>query len=268
MKIGNREFKRQGRTYVWGILNITPDSFSDGGVYNQQDLVLKRVETMIEEGVDVIDLGGESTRPGYTPLSEEEEKKRIVPMIQEIKKRFDIPLSVDTYKSSVASAALEAGADCINDIWGLKWDGGMAKVLAKWQVPCCLMHNRKEAVYHNLLPEIMQDLQESLRLAGEAGILMSNIILDPGIGFAKSDKENLLVLQNMEALHKLDCPLLLGTSRKSVIGRVLDLDVKEREEGTLATTVMAVMKGYQHVRVHDVQKNKRAIAMTRAILQA
>lgn len=268
MKIGNREFKRQGRTYVWGILNVTPDSFSDGGAYYQPDMALKRVEAMIEEGADVIDLGGESTRPGYTLLSEEEEKKRIVPVIREIKKRFDIPLSVDTYKSSVARAALEAGADCINDIWGLKWDGSMAGVLAEWQVPCCLMHNRKAAAYHSLLPEIVQDLKESLRLAEEAGILKSNIILDPGIGFAKSFEENLLVLQNMEILQQLDCPLLLGTSRKSVIGLALDLDVNEREEGTLATTVMAVMKGYQHIRVHDVQKNKRAIAMTQAILQA
>ncbi len=268
MKIGNREFNEQGETYVWGILNVTPDSFSDGGSYCQMGEALRRVEAMIDEGADIIDLGGESTRPGYTVLSEEEEIKRIIPVIREIKKRFDVPLSVDTYKSKVAEAALTEGADCINDIWGLKWDGTMAKVLSDWQVPCCLMHNRKEAKYTELVTDVIQDLQETLDLAEKAGILQSNIILDPGIGFAKNFEENLYMLKNMEALHKLGRPLLLGASRKSVIGLALDADIGEREEGTIATTVMAVMKGYQHVRVHNVKGNKRAIAMAQAILRA
>ena len=268
MRIGNREFKDTGGTYIWGILNVTPDSFSDGGAHNTIDSALKAVEQMLADGADVIDLGGESTRPGYTTLSEEEEIGRIVPVIREIKKQFDVPLSVDTYKSSVARAALEEGADCINDIWGLKWDNRMAEVIAEYQVPCCLMHNRKEAVYENLIEDVLADLRETLQLAEEAGIDRNRIILDPGIGFAKSFEENLQMLKHMDALKELDCPLLLGASRKSVIGLALDLPVSERVEGTLVTTVMAVLKGYQHIRVHDVKENRRAIAMAQAIRDA
>lgn len=268
MKIGNREFKDKGETYIWGILNVTPDSFSDGGVNNTVDKALLAVERMIKEGADVIDLGGESTRPGYTLLSEEEEIGRIVPVIRAIKARFDVPLSVDTYKPPVAAAALEEGADCINDIWGLKWDGCMAEVLAKYQVPCCLMHNRREAEYQNLIGDVVSDLQETLRMAEEAGIGKDKIILDPGIGFAKNFEENKHLIKHMEALEELGCPLLLGTSRKSVIGLALNLPAAERVEGTLVTTVFAVLKGYSHVRVHDVKENKRAIAMARAILEA
>ncbi len=268
MKIGNRIFENQGRTYIWGILNVTPDSFSDGGSCTTTDRALKAVERMLEEGADVIDLGGESTRPGYTLLPAEEEIGRIVPVIREIKKRFDIPLSVDTYKSLVARAALEEGADCINDIWGLKWDGSMAKVLAEYQVPCCLMHNRRDTVYKNLIEDVLNDLQESLQMAEEAGIRRDNILLDPGIGFAKNFEENKQMLKHMDALGRFGCPLLLGTSRKSVIGLAMDLPVTEREEGTIVTTVLAVLKGYQHVRVHDVKGNRRAITMTRAILNA
>lgn len=268
MRIGNREFKDKGQTYIWGILNVTPDSFSDGGCHNTIDGALSAVEQMIADGADVIDLGGESTRPGYTLLSDEEEISRIVPVIREIRKRFDAPLSVDTYKSAVARAALEEGADCINDIWGLKWDGSMAEVIAKYQVPCCLMHNRRETQYNNLVEDVVSDLRETLQMAEEAGIEKDKIILDPGIGFAKNFEENKHLIKHMEALEVLGCPLLLGTSRKSVIGLALELPVMEREEGTLVTTVMAVLKGYQHVRVHDVKGNRRAIRMAQAILEA
>lgn len=268
MRIGNRDFKNKGETYIWGILNVTPDSFSDGGQHNTIDSALRAVEEMVEDGADVIDLGGESTRPGYTLLSDAEEINRIVPVIREIKKRFDIPLSVDTYKSAVAEAALEEGADCINDIWGLKWDGTMAEVIARHQVPCCLMHNRKEPKYNNLAEDVVSDLRETLQMAQEAGIKKDKIILDPGIGFAKNYEENKQMIKHMDALKVLGCPMLLGTSRKSVIGLTLDLPVTEREEGTLVTTVMAVLKGYQHVRVHNVKGNRRAIAMAQAILNA
>lgn len=268
MRIGNREFKDKGETYIWGILNVTPDSFSDGGAYNTVDGALRAVEQMVADGADVIDLGGESTRPGYTLLPEEEEIGRTMPIIRAIKARFDVPLSIDTYKSAVAKAALEEGADCINDIWGLKWDGSMAKVLADYQAPCCLMHNRREAIYQNLVVDVISDLRETLQMAEAAGIGKDKIILDPGIGFAKSFEENKHLIHHMEALEELGCPLLLGTSRKSVIGLALDLPVTERVEGTLVTTVFAVLKGYSHVRVHDVKENKRAIAMARAILEA
>lgn len=264
MKIGNREFDNRGH-YIWGILNVTPDSFSDGGKYNEMDRALRHVEEMIKDGADIIDLGGESTRPGYTLLSEEEEIDRVVPVLRRIKAEFDIPVSVDTYKGKVAEAVLAEGADLINDIWGLKWDDIMAKVIGKYQVPCCLMHNRKEADYKDLIPDMVKDLEETLELAKKAGIRKDTIILDPGIGFAKTYEDNLAVLKEMEAFHTLGCQLLLGTSRKSVIGLVLDLPKDEREEGTLVTTVMGMMKGYQHFRVHNVKGTKRAILMTEAI---
>lgn len=268
MRIGKKDFKDFGETYIWGILNVTPDSFSDGGSHNTMDGALRAVEQMIADGADVIDLGGESTRPGYTLLSDEEEIGRIVPVIREIKKRFDVPLSIDTYKSAVAKAALNEGADCINDIWGLKWDNTMAEVIAAYQVPCCLMHNRREKDYTNLVEDVLADLRQTMQMAKEAGIKKEAIILDPGIGFAKNYEENLSMIKHMDALKEFGCQMLLGTSRKSVIGLTLDLPVTEREEGTITTSVMAVMAGYQHIRVHDVKANRRAIDMAQAILKA
>ena len=249
-----------------GILNVTPDSFSDGGRWNGMDQALFHGEEMIRQGADLLDIGGESTRPGYARISDQEEIERVAPVIEAIKTRFDIPVSVDTYKASVARGALEAGADLINDIWGLKGDAEMAKVIAKAAVPCCLMHNRKEAVYRDLIPDVLDDLRETLELAGEAGIQREQIILDPGIGFAKSREQNLCLTNRLEALHVLGCPILLGTSRKSMIGLTLNLPVDQREEGTLVTTVMAVQKGCMFVRVHNVQANVRAIRMTEALL--
>ena len=266
MRIGNREFHNRGH-YIWGILNVTPDSFSDGGKYNRIEKALYHVEEMIRDGVDVIDLGGESTRPGYTLLDPREEIERVVPVLRRIKAEFSIPVSVDTYKGQVAEAVLAEGADLINDIWGLKWDDTMAKVIGKNRVPCCLMHNRKEADYNQLIPDMLQDLEESLALAEKAGIPKENIILDPGIGFGKTYEDNLAVLKQMETFHSLGCPVLLGTSRKSVIGITLDLPKDQREEGTLVTTVMGMMKGIRHFRVHDVKGTKRAIRMAEAILQ-
>uniref|UniRef100_UPI004055FB3A dihydropteroate synthase n=1 Tax=Acetatifactor sp. TaxID=1872090 RepID=UPI004055FB3A len=266
MKIGNREFQKTGHTYIMGILNVTPDSFSDGGKWTDQENALRHVEEMITEGADIIDVGGESTRPGYTKLSDEEEIARVTPIIEAIKREFDVPVSLDTYKSKVASAGIEAGADMINDIWGLKYDDKIASIIAGSGLPCCLMHNRENADYSNFMQDVAVDLAESIRIAKKAGIEADKIMLDPGVGFAKSYEQNLEILNCLEELHMYGYPLLLGCSRKSVIGLTLDLPAEERLEGTLATTVMAVMKGCSFVRVHDVKENARAIKMAEAIL--
>ena len=267
MEIGGRQFHTAGHTYVMGILNVTPDSFSDGGQWTALDQALRRVDKMQEEGVDVVDIGGESTRPGSVMISDEEEIERIVPMLRAVKARFDLPVSLDTYKGAVAKAGIAEGADLINDIWGLKHDDKIASVISKSGLPCCLMHNRKNAVYQNFMRDVTTDLSASLALAEKAGIERDRIILDPGIGFAKSYEENLEAIDRLEDLKELGCPLLLGCSRKSVIGLTLDLPVDQRLEGTLATTVMAVMKGCMFVRVHDVRENVRVIKMTEAILR-
>ncbi|MBO5208436.1 MAG: dihydropteroate synthase [Lachnospiraceae bacterium] len=266
MQIGDRKFQTAGHTYVMGILNVTPDSFSDGGKYNQMDAALFHIEEMIKEGMDIVDIGGESTRPGYTLLSEKEEIERVAPIIEKVKTRFNIPISLDTYKSEVAKAGIEAGVDLINDIWGLKYDKKLAEIIADAKVACCLMHNRKEPDYQNYMQDVMADLEETIAIAHRAGITDEKIILDPGVGFGKTYENNLEIINRMEQLHSFGYPLLLGTSRKSVIGLTLDLPASERLEGTLVTTVMAVMKGAMFVRVHDVKENVRAIKMTEAIL--
>ena len=265
MKIGNREFDTKNKTYVMGILNVTPDSFSDGGRYNKPDAALKHVEQMLSEGMDILDIGGESTRPGYTLLPDEEEIKRVVPVIEAVKKEFDIPVSLDTYKSRVAQAGIAAGADLINDIWGLKYDSRMAQVIAESGLPCCLMHNRKEPDYTDFMQDVAADLAETIRLAEKAGIAEEKIILDPGVGFGKTYENNLEIINCLEELHMFGYPLLLGTSRKSVIGLTLDLPADERVEGTLVTTVFGVIKGASFVRVHDVKENVRAVRMAEAI---
>ena len=270
MLIGNKEFdiEKHTHTYVMGILNVTPDSFSDGGKYNRRDQALLRVEQMVADGMDILDLGGESTRPGYTQLSDQEEIERVVPMIEAIKARIDIPISLDTYKSSVAKAGIDAGIDLINDIWVLKFDENMAGLIADSHLPCCLMHNRIEINYTSFMQDIAADLAETIQRAGKAGIEDSKIILDPGVGFAKTYEQNLQIINNLESLHVFGYPLLLGTSKKSVIGLTLHLPVGERMEGTLVTSVLAVMKKCAFVRVHDVKENVRAVKMTEAILNA
>ena len=268
MKIGNRIFDLAGHTYVMGILNVTPDSFSDGGMFIDKDVAVKRALQMIEEGADIIDIGGESTRPGFTPVSADEQIERVVPVIEEIKKNIDIPISVDTYDAKVAKAALEAGCDIVNDIWGLKKDPEMAKVIAEYDAFCVLMHNRNNPDYINFRKDLLSDFGEILDIANAAGIDKDKIILDPGVGFGKTREQNLIAINHMDDLKVLGYPLLLGTSRKSVIGLTLDLPVDERLEGTLATTVMACMKGINFVRVHDIKENVRAIKMTEAILNS
>lgn len=267
MRIGNREFVTKGHTYVMGILNVTPDSFSDGGKWNDRERALRHVEDMVKEGADIIDIGGESTRPGYTMLPAEEEIARVVPVLEAVKASFDVPVSLDTYKPEVALAGIQAGADLINDIWGLKYDDKMAGVIAESGLPCCLMHNRKNTDYRNLMQDMAADLSETVHLAEKAGIREEQILLDPGVGFGKTYEQNLEVINCLEELHTLGYPLLLGCSRKSVVGLTLDLPAEERVEGTIVTTVMAVIKGCMFVRVHDVKENVRAVRMAEAILR-
>lgn len=268
MKIGNRDFDVENQTYVMGILNVTPDSFSDGGKWNSMDRALKHVEDMLAEGMDIVDIGGESTRPGYDySMPAQEELERVMPYIEAVKSRFDVPISLDTYKSQVAEEGIRAGVDLINDIWGLKWDQQMAQVIADHQVACCLMHNRKTPDYENFLEDVAADLAETLRLAQQAGIEDDRIILDPGVGFGKTYEQNLEIIHHLESLRVFGYPVLLGTSRKSVVGLTLDLPVTDRLEGTLVTTVIGVLKGCAFVRVHDVKENVRTIRMTRAILE-
>ena len=268
MRIGKWNFDTKEQTYIMGILNVTPDSFSDGGKYRTIDTALKRTEEMIAQGMDIVDIGGESTRPGYTKISDEEEIERVIPIVGAVKEHFDIPISVDTYKSKVAESAILAGADLINDIWGLKADTRMAEVIAKYDVACCLMHNRTNTQYEDFLQDILQDMKESISLAKKAGISDDKIMLDIGVGFAKDYKQNLLAIKHMDILSTLGYPTLLGTSRKSVIGLTLDLPKEERVEGTLVTSVLAVEKGCSFVRVHDIKENYRAIQMARAIYYA
>lgn len=268
MKIGGREFDTTCRVYVMGILNVTPDSFSDGGKYHSLDAALKRTQEMIEQGADLIDIGGESTRPGYTMVSQEEEISRVAPVIEAVKARFDIPVSLDTYKADVARAGIAAGADLINDIWGLKYDPGMAAVIAAAGCPCCLMHNREKPDYQDFMTDVLRDLEESLALAAQAGIAKESIIIDPGVGFGKTYENNLQVIGAIDQLLCFGHPVLLGASRKSVIGLTMEPERKERLEGTIATSVIGVMKGVSFVRVHDVKENVRAIRMAQAILQS
>ena len=265
MKIGNREFDLMNNCYIMGILNVTPDSFSDGGKYNDMDRALRHVEEMMEEGMDILDIGGESTRPGYTLVSDEEEIHRVVPVIEKVKTEFNIPISLDTYKSAVAKAGLQAGADLINDIWGLKYDENMAGVIADFQVPCCLMHNRNEAVYADYMEDVLKDLKETLDIAEKAGISKEKIILDPGVGFGKTYEQNVEIIAKLDRLQELGYPVLLGTSRKSVIGLTLNLPTDQRVEGTLATSVVGALKGCSIIRVHDIKENFRAVKMAMKI---
>ena len=266
MIIGGREFDTKNNTYIMGILNVTPDSFSDGGKFNGMDAAMAHARQMVEEGVDIIDVGGESTRPGHIQITDEEEIARVTPVIEALKKEFDVPVSIDTYKSHVAEAAIQAGADLVNDIWGFQYDEKMAGLVKKYDAACCLMHNKNEAVYKNFLKDMYAELQKCVDTAKAAGIEDDRIMLDPGVGFGKTYEMNLDVMKHLDLFNGLGYPMLLGTSRKSMIGLTLDLPVTEREEGTLVTTVMAVQSHYGFVRVHDAEKNRRAIKMTEVIL--
>ena len=269
MRIGRREFDTSGNCYIMGILNVTPDSFSDGGRYNSIDTALYQTEKMLSEGMDIVDIGGESTRPGYTMISDEEEIQRVVPVIEAVKSRFDVPVSLDTYKYRVAEAGISAGADLINDIWGLKYDSGeMAAVIAGSGLPCCLMHNRRDTDYNSFFSDVTEDMRKTLEIAEKAGISREKIIADPGVGFAKSYENNLEIIDRLDQFRsETELPVLLGASRKSVIGLTLGLPSDERVEGTVALSVIGAMKGVSFVRVHDIKENARAVRMAMAVMK-
>ncbi len=268
MKIGSQYFDLEHKSYIMGILNVTPDSFSDGGSLETVEDALRKTDRMIRDGASIIDVGGESTRPGHRKISEQEEIERVIPVIERIRAEFDVPISLDTYKYEVARAGITAGADMINDIWGLKWDDRLAGLVAREGLACCLMHNRQKPVEKDFIKEFCSDIEESLSIADQAGIGRDRIILDPGIGFGKDYGQNLRILREIEVMKRWGLPILLGTSRKSFIGIALDLPVDQREEGTLATTVLGRMHGVSVFRVHDVKKNARALRMTDAVLEA
>ncbi len=264
---GNYSLPIQNETIIMGILNATPDSFSDGGKYNQVELAIQHAKKLIADGAKIIDVGGESTRPGAAKVDEEEEIKRVIPIIKALSNEIDIPISIDTYKSEVAKQAVEAGATIINDVWGAKKDPRIAEVAASYQVPICLMHNRTSENYYSLMSDLICDLVESIQIAKSAGVKDEMIILDPGIGFAKSAKQNLEVMNHLELIKSLDYPVLLGTSRKRFIGQVLGTEVDERMEGTGATVCLGITKGCEIVRVHDVLPISRMAKMMDAMLQ-
>ena len=253
-------------TFVMGILNVTPDSFSDGGKFNSVEKAVAQAKKMVADGAKIIDVGGESTRPGYTRISDEEEIARVVPVIQALLKEVQAIISIDTYKSNVARAAIEAGAHIINDIWGAKADPKMAEVAAELNVPIILMHNRKNSQYNNFFADYMSDMLESIEIAKEAGVRDEHIFLDPGIGFVKSLSESIETMQRLDELVALGYPVLLATSRKRMIGSVLDLPVDERVEGTAATCAFGVQKGCHIMRVHDVKEVARTVKMMDALV--
>lgn len=250
-------------TFVMGILNVTPDSFSDGGKYNNVEAAVAQAKKMVADGAKIIDVGGESTRPGYERISDEDEIARIVPVIQALAKEVKAIISVDTYKANVARAAIEAGAHIINDIWGAKAEPEIAQVAADLHVPIILMHNRENMDYSiDFWTSAKADLERSIAIAHQAGVPDHHIILDPGIGFAKNTAQNIAMMQHLRDLVGMGYPVLLATSRKSMIGNVLNLPVEERLEGTAATVVYGIEKGCHMIRVHDVKEMTRATHMT------
>ncbi len=262
------------RTYIMGILNVTPDSFSDGGKFFSLEKAAEQAQKMIEEGADIIDVGGESTRPGAGEIGEGEEIGRVAPVISEIRKIFKGYISIDTRKSKVAEAALKAGANFINDVSGLKFDKKMAKVAADFKVLICLMHSRgnpenmqQNPVYKDVVAEVLSAVRESIAIAKDAGILHNRIIIDPGIGFGKTLEHNLEILAHLSRFKELQHPIMIGVSRKSFIGQILNAPVAGRLEGTLASVVWAVGQGASIVRVHDVGPVKKALLVLDRILK-
>lgn len=260
------------RTLLMGVLNVTPDSFSDGGLFFDKEKAISHGLRLVEEGADIIDIGGESTKPGSKPLELEEELRRVIPVIKSISAEVDVPISIDTYKSTVAQKAIEAGAEIINDISGLNFDPSLAKVASKEDTPLVLMHIRgtpetmqKNVHYDSLFSEILQYLKDSIQRAESAGLDPRQIIVDPGIGFGKTVEDNLLIIKNLHEFRILGKPILLGTSRKSFIGKILNAEVGERMEGTLSSITVGVLNGANIIRCHDALQTKRAIAVADAI---
>jgi dihydropteroate synthase len=255
------------KTYIMGILNITPDSFSDGGRYNNIEEAVKRAKEMVDEGADIIDVGGESTRPGHEPVDALKEIGRVVPVIERLSKELDVPISVDTSKAAVAEKALQAGAHIINDIWGLQADQAMAESVSKYGAGVVIMHNKNDTVYNDLMGDMIKFLRQSIEIADRAGISRNCMVIDPGIGFGKTLEHNLETMRRLKELNSLNLPVLLGTSRKSMIGNVLELPVNERLEGTAATVTLGIANGVDIIRVHDVKEMVRVARMTDAMVR-
>ena len=270
-RIGPSTFVWGERTFVMGILNVTPDSFSGDGLLRRGDpvaAVVEQARRMVEEGADILDLGGESTRPGHAPVDAAEEIGRVMPALKAVREAMPgVPLSIDTTKVAVAEAALTAGAHLLNDIWGVGPDPAMAELAASAGVPLLVMHNRVEPRYDDVVREVVDDFRAALDRAERAGVAPADLIIDPGIGFGKTADHNVTLLRHLDELVHLDRPILLGTSRKSTIGRILDLPAEQRLEGTLATTALGIAKGVDIVRVHDVQANVRAARVADAIVR-
>lgn len=254
------------KTLIMGILNVTPDSFSDGGKYSHIEKAVQHAKQMVEDGADIIDIGGESTRPGYERVSDQEELDRVIPVIEALTREVQVPISIDTYKAEVAKGAIEVGAQIVNDIWGAKFDPNMATVAATCNVPIILMHNRENLEYQYFSRDVINDLFESIHLVKSAGVADDNIILDPGIGFAKDLSLNIEMMRHLDKLVDLGYPVLLGTSKKSLIGQALNLPIGERAEGTAATVCYGIQKGCQIVRVHDVKEISRMAKMMDILL--
>jgi dihydropteroate synthase len=265
-RIGNRVFRWGERTFVMGILNVTPDSFSGDGLGLDVEAAVAQARRMVAEGADIIDVGGESTRPGAPEVSAAEEIARVVPVIERLKVEVDVPISIDTYKSAVAEVAAKAGASLLNDVWGLKRDPGLAAVAAKYRLPIMLSSSQRDATVSDIMSAVIDDLQRAIGQAVAAGVPPENIIVDPGFGFGKTVEQNLEVLRRLGELKILGKPILLGTSRKSTIGKVLgDAPASDRLFGTVATTAIGIMNGADIVRVHDVKENVQTARMGDAI---
>lgn len=266
-RCGASEFRWGQRTYIMGVLNITPDSFSGDGLGCNIDTALDQARRFIEEGADIIDVGGESTRPDSSPVSTDEELARVIPVIEKLAAEITVPISIDTYKSEVARRALEAGARMINDVWGLRRDPKLAQLAAEWRVPLVIMANQRETTYQEVIPEVLASLRRGIELAIDSGVAWENIIIDPGIGFGKTLEGNLELIRRLGELKALGRPILLGTSRKSMIGLVLNVPPDQRLEGTAATIALGIANGADMVRVHDVLHMVRVSRMTDAIVR-
>lgn len=277
LRFQHREYDLSERTLIMGVLNVTPDSFSDGGRFFEWTRAVEQGRKLAEEGADILDIGGESTRPGSRPVPEEEELRRVIPVIEALRSKISIPISIDTRKAAVAERALQSGAEMVNDVSALRFDEGMAEVISRRKVPVVLMHLRGQPEnmqadihYDDLIGEIREFFRERIDYAVSRGISRDRIILDPGIGFGKSmeEKHNLILLKELRSFRALGQPLMIGTSRKAFLGRILDLPPEEREEGTLATVAVAIQNGVNIVRVHEVRRTRRAVKVADAILRS
>ena len=267
MQIGSKQFDIGSRTFIVGILNVTPDSFFDGGAYNTVEQAVHRAKQFVADGADIIEIGGESSRPGYAPVEADAELDRVLPVLKELRHAIDVPIAIDTCKSVVAEAALQNGASLVNDISCFKQDAELAKVCAKHNAVCCVMHNRDNMDYGDFLADVIADLKSSINSLILAGVSPDNIIIDPGIGFAKTAAHSLEVMRNLSLFTSMPYPVMVGASRKSFIGHTLNLPVEERLEATIATTALAIGQHCDFIRVHDVLENKRAAVIADEIVR-